>query len=499
MFKYSNIQKRRISALRRDFPCLFFGFYLALGEVLGFVLPLPIALGVGGLSFLMFCSGRKLGYLILPVGILLTLRTVEVELPLNREVIVKAEVNEVPRRPKPELMMLSLKLQKLRQVKSKKDNELNGEKIYCRAINLPWRNTSKIEVGDYISARIMLFPLKSKAAEYLKRHGYIAQCKVIYVALLKNGKPAPFYSLKKKLASNVRAVLGDNERSAIFLASSLGFRDVISSRLENGYRKTGLSHLLVLSGYQITLMFYFLYCIFGIPIRLFPPSYKWLFLRHITAFLALVGSLLFIALAGIEGSSLRAGIAALMTFLTKTFERSSSMFHSVTVAFLLMSILWPGSFMEPGLQLTFAALLGINTAAFLGNMDRTVTLYLRVCFYASLFTAPFVLYWFDYLSLIGVAANPVLAPIVSVVGCKVGFIAIALNFWKVDSDGYLLQLASYLIEQCSEVIMFLAELPYGGFEVDGIHKMVFLFLLSYIVFRLMHKAYIVYLEKEGLK
>ena len=174
MFSLSHTHKRRLSALRRDFPCLLFGFWLALGEVLGFMLPNLLVITLACVFLLFFCFNRKLSLGIFALGLFLTFHGWNSDLPLNQEVIVEAEVNEVPRRPKPELMMLSLKLQKLRPANSKKSKEqkLDGEKIYCKAINLPWRNASKIEVWNLIRARIKLLPLKSKAAEYLKRHGF---------------------------------------------------------------------------------------------------------------------------------------------------------------------------------------------------------------------------------------------------------------------------------------------------------------------------------------
>ncbi|MGI6524318.1 MAG: ComEC/Rec2 family competence protein [Bdellovibrionota bacterium] len=499
MFILKLKDKRLQARLRSDFPCLVPAFLLSLGEMIGFGECSSWGWGVCFILALFSIWMSRKNIALIFVGIIAALLVSPAKYEIkHEEVIIKGSVDEPPRRFAPESITLSIKViesSAVLQDETKKDLSITGERLFCSGVYLPWKNLYGVDQEDIITFHAKLSPFPKEKEAYFRRRGYIAMCKIKH-ALITEKMVAPFFvRAKKHLAKIIRNVIGDGERGAIFLAASIGYRDLISKYVEDGFKKTGLAHLLVLSGYQITLLYYFLFAAFNFFYRVLPLRRRSLKFRQIPAWLALLGTAAFIGLAGIEGPSLRAGVAALVVVLSATFERSTGMLHSISVAFLILNLIWPGSFLDPGVQLTFAALCGINVAAQYQKTDSILMAYLRVCIYASAFTTPFVLYWFNYLSLIGFICNPLFAPLISVLGCKIGFIAILMHYTSVDPAGWLLLAISDALYFNSEIILYLATLPFAGFEVEGVTKYLLIIINTILICILANKAIKTYLSQ----
>ena len=184
---------------------------------------------------------------------------------------------------------------------------------------------------------------------------------------------------------------------------------------------------------------------------------------------ALLVSLFFMLLVGVESSSLRAGLAIVFVVFSKQFERGRGMLNSIFFALILLCALWPQCFLEPGVQLTFAALLGICAALHHGA-ETTVGQAVRISFYASLFTSIVTLFWFNYLSLVGFILNPIAGPLLSAIACKGGFVALVLNYSGVDPTGITLNLVANALACCNNFICIVAEQSWVGIEARGAYK-----------------------------
>ena len=356
-------------------------------------------------------------------------------------------------------------------------------RLSCRAIDLPWRQISLASRGSVVMIRAVLSPLAPELLSYdgmLRRHGYAGQCRVLYASTPIDERRSQFQQQREKIFSLVEQLLGEGERSGLLLSMVFGVRDVLGENTERAFKRTGLAHLLVVSGYQVTLVYYVLRALLW---RLLLVSRRFAscgLLPTASSALALLGALGYVALVGVDGPSLRAAIAALAAVIASTLERGGGLIGTTLLAFLFMCVLTPGCFLEAGPQLTFAALLGIALGASSPALSRA-SRYLVTYTLASVCTAIPLVCWFGDLSLISFVLNPILAPILSVLSCQGTLLALTAYLLGVDSGARLLHGVANLLEVARDHIRVIAEWPGILLHLDGEARFVAVVCLSGVV------------------
>ena len=165
----------------------------------------------------------------------------------------------------------------------------------------------------------------------------------------------------------------------------------------------------------------------------------------------------------------------------------------MTFSLFIISLVWPGAYCDPGVQLTFAALLGLLCGASLTQENRWLSL-LSASVMATFFTSIVSLLWFDVFSPIGFLLNPVLAPLFSLISCHAGFIALALFYSGLDRDGWTLQCIMSSLRALADRVVVLSELPWSAIMLSEEPKyalvMIGSALAAYVVYRSMRcRAY----------
>ena len=320
----------------------------------------------------------------------------------------------------------------------------------------------------YFFMRAEFFPIPllrnpfARAAK-LRRDGYSALCKVRYAT-----RPVVFHRpwmamLRGKVADAVRAVLGEGERAGLLLSMSIGSRDVLSSSTERVFKDTGLAHLLVLSGYQVTLVYYLIFIVARTLTAPLLVRQSLISAALPPAIFACVVCICFVGFSGVEAPSIRAAIAALLTVVSSSIERGGGMWNGIVVSFLVLAALWPCIYCEAGVELTYAALVGIAFGSSL-PLRGTIAKLLAVCTCASCSTAAVSMLWFGKFSLIGFLLNPVIAPLLGVLSCKGGLIAIGAYLLGLDPHGFLIQWLAITLEWIVEWVRVLSKLPISYLE-----------------------------------
>jgi competence protein ComEC len=238
---------------------------------------------------------------------------------------------------------------------------INGEKFPKKTqdIIIKFSDLENFAVGDHLSVtgkffvrsnfqsdtgRVVQYRLMSYGR---KIAGDMQYPKLIHFASANHNTWNLFASIKKKFISTL---------NQLFIAPASGLLSGIiigdTSSLENNlldiFRAVGLIHIVVLSGYNITLVANFF-------VRLFAPLgyYR----RLVTAMFALV---LFICIVGISPTSLRAGIMALCAFSARYFLRPYAVTRGIFLALVIMVWISPYTLLfDLSLQLSFLATIGI--------------------------------------------------------------------------------------------------------------------------------------------
>lgn len=353
-----------------------------------------------------------------------------------------------------------------------------GAVIRCRGIDLPWRNTGLLKRGDIVWVRgdlkAVAKPVNPISWEgYLWRRRVSGELRVRYASrpLLRR---SDFIAAARERMRSIVSHEGELSRGgALFLSMAFGVRDVLSARVEDGFRELGLSHLLVVSGYQVSLVFGFVSLVCGSVCRWFSIVGV---ARHASTCVGFLVSSLYVALIGFEMSALRALIAASCVCAGLLLDRRGHFAQRWWIALLLMHILYPWALYELGVVLTFAALAGIGIGSRLGE-GRVVKTWLSVHLVVWIFTSCVLIVWVGEFSVAGVLLNLFVPAPWSIVNCTVGALSLFGTFLGVPGSASILRVVTDLNEVVAHALLWVRGVVGGVVVVEGYLRGLFASLL----------------------
>lgn len=217
----------------------------------------------------------------------------------------------------------------------------------------------------------------------------LLQVKQAFVAVLQRVIPEPAVGLGVGLLLGVQSALGD--------------------AIEEQFRRTGIIHIVVLSGYNVMLVVAFILFVFSFFLTL-----RW---RLVAAVLAITA---FALIVGLSATVVRASIMAVLVLIAQATGRQYDVLRALIFAGLVMLVINPYLLLyDVGFQLSFMATLGLILAVpsfEATTMQETRKLGVRAFFFATLATQvavlPLLLYHIGQVSLIAVLANVLILPMV---------------------------------------------------------------------------------------
>lgn len=264
------------------------------------------------------------------------------------------------------------------------------------------------------------------------------------------------YGLRPVEAAVVRGMLfGDDSR--------------IPEELEEAYRRSGIAHVLAISGQHVAVLtaaVYLLLRLFAVP----------LVMRNLST-IGLVW--LYIFIAGAPPSGVRAGVVATLVLLAPLLGRQLSPLHFMT-AMLALVLAWnPMLVYSGGFQLSVAAVFGILLLrkpflAFLRSTvlrplkkpPRAVEELLAISLAAQVATTPILAVSFEEVSLVGVAANLIAVPlsgpilVLGMLGAMAGGVVPALAYPINAVNGFFVMLLNWIAHGASS-------LPFAAVGTSG--------------------------------
>jgi ComEC/Rec2-related protein len=375
-----------------------------------------------------------------------------------RRIVVFGEVDRDPRSSRVGERRMVITVRGVREG----GTHLISHRILCHTHDLPWRNGATLRAGDMAWFHGELRP-RSVAGTgeaiwgyrgYLARRGIHDQCRLLHVSRSVGNREKVVDTIRTSLKERVLSSLGPTERAGLVLSLLFGFRDTLSDDLERRLQSVSLSHLLVVSGYQVTMMFVMFRLV---AIMVFAALW-----RRVGECFALGASWVYVAIVGWEPSAVRAGVAMTVYVLSDLLGNQRSMSRGIFLSLLVVTALWPGCFFEMGVQLTFAALMGIAVATAAFRRCSVVTQAVCTPFVVTMATMLVSLAWGGDTSALGLFLNPVVVPFVSLLGGPVSAAALAANYTPFDPGGTLLgTVAENLLSTLVGIAEF-CELPPEG-------------------------------------
>jgi competence protein ComEC len=252
--------------------------------------------------------------------------------------------------------------------------------------------------------------------------------------------------LRTAMTAHIRSVIPGHE-GVISAALITGERADIDPDDQVAFRDSGLMHVLSISGLHLALAGGVFFWVIRALFALFPaivlrhPIKKW------AAIGALTGSTFYLLISGCEAPAVRSWVMLAIMFTAILVDRPALSMRSVMLAVTLIVLATPENVLDPGCQMSFAAVIGL--IAFAEWQERRPrseggnTLWRRAWRYvlgivitstiAGLATAPISIFHFDRASPFGIIANLLALPVVGVVIMPAAVAAMVLMPFGLDT------------------------------------------------------------------
>lgn len=213
-----------------------------------------------------------------------------------------------------------------------------------------------------------------------------------------------------------------HNKSQSFLADTLvlGYKSAVPENENKIWTATGVGHVWSISGFHITLVSGWLFAIFYFIFRAIAPITKRIPARIPALIFAWIGLLFYLFLSGVDIATVRAFIMTTLIFLAFIFGRNPISMRNICIAFCIIFMMNPHYVLQPGFQLSFAAIFGLvwiwnDVKPKMPNNKFLKILYTAAItsIVATIFTAPFVIAHFYSLPIYGLLGNLILLPIFS--------------------------------------------------------------------------------------
>ncbi len=232
--------------------------------------------------------------------------------------------------------------------------------------------------------------------------------------------------------NNLRHAIGEDMRNgmpgpagAVAAAMTIGETGPISNKINDELRDSGLYHILSISGFHLAVVTGLVFAALRILLSLIPAFALRVNTKKIAGLLALLAAFAYLALAGYPLPAQRSFIMVGFVFVAILCDRRGISLRSMCFAALFILIAFPDSLYSASFQLSFAATLAIvslyescplpRPQSLLGKAGAHALGILTTSLAASLATAPFIIYDFNRLSLLGIVSNMLVLPLASVV------------------------------------------------------------------------------------
>ena len=293
--------------------------------------------------------------------------------------------------------------------------------------------------------------------------------------------------LRTRLSAHIHDQI-EGSSGGIAAALVTGDRGAISEADEEAMRRSGLAHLLSISGLHVTAVVGFA---MFLTLRLFALSRRLALAGYVLPLAAAAGALAgggYTLLAGAEVPTLRSFIAALLVLVAFLMGREALTLRLVAAGALIVLVWRPESLAGPSFQLSFAAITAIIALheirpmrAFLARRDepwpfrtlRAVAGLLVTGLVVEVALAPIALFHFHKAGVYGAMANVVAIPLTTFVIMPFEALALLFDsiglgapFWWVTEQALRLLLGlAHVVSDAPGAVATLPSFPPWGFAL----------------------------------
>jgi competence protein ComEC len=229
------------------------------------------------------------------------------------------------------------------------------------------------------------------------------------------------------ITDSLSVIANDCTHLGLIKALTIGDGSGISQHEWEVFRKTGTTHLVVISGSHVGLIAGLVYVL---VLKLWARTGLLAYSpQRMAALAAMLTSVFYAGLAGFSVPTQRSVIMLTVVMLAISFQRNTRPFNTLAIALLLVMIVDPLAALSAGFWLSFLAvsLIIYTVSARLGSFGYVLEV-IKINWATSVGLAPLLLFFFQQVSLISPLANFIAVPVISILVVPVALIGVLLMF-----------------------------------------------------------------------
>lgn len=239
------------------------------------------------------------------------------------------------------------------------------------------------------------------------------------------------YELRNLMKTKIEKLL-PKETSGLCLGMLIGETSGIEENMQENFRDSNLSHILAVSGANVSYIIVSITYIFN----------KMYLRKRLSKIISIILLILFMLLTGCTSSVNRACIMAILMLIAELLYRKSDVYNNLAISALILLIMNPYSLLDIGFQLSYMGTIGIvflhdKIGNFIKINNKIVKYFfemIAVTTCANLAIIPIMMFHFNTISLTFYFSNIIVGPILGIV-VIIGFIMffISLIFTPISS------------------------------------------------------------------
>ncbi len=284
--------------------------------------------------------------------------------------------------------------------------------------------------------------------------------------------------------SKLRSIILENSpspESRILQALILGEKREIPVEIRESFNRTGISHVLAISGLHIGIIAFLSIII----IRWIIKTSEYLLLRFniikVSSLFAIIPIIGYALIAGYSISTIRATIMILCFLIALLIGRERDLLNTLAFTAFLILAFSPVSLFDVSFQLSFIAVAAIliitpelnallpkwkvNEISRTRKIVTQIVLFIFVSFSAALGTAPLIVYYFNRISTMTIISNLLIIPIIGFIVLPLGIIASFILPISTPLAVILTKISSFFICISNSIIDYLSHFSFSSFTV----------------------------------
>ncbi len=263
---------------------------------------------------------------------------------------------------------------------------------------------------------------------------------------------------RQRIADRLSSALADSPSLGLIKALTIGDGSGISQQQWEVFRKTGTTHLVVISGSHIGLIAGLVYFV---VLKLWAWT-GWLVWspQRIAAVVALLIAILYSGLAGFSVPTQRSVVMLFIAMSAIILQRNSRPFNTLSVALFAVLLFDPLAVLAAGFWLSFLA-VSLIVYAVSGRLGKLGYFWgaIKMHWVTSVGLSPLLLLFFQQVSLIAPLANLVAVPVISLLAVPLSLLAVVAMFISSTLADPVFYLADHVLQGLWWLLAYLAAIP----------------------------------------